>query len=240
MQIQPRPLPALFLVLISLSACRDRATPAPVAPAAPIASAASATATTPAPAGDAAPALQRVRGMALMGKDGYGITLCGESTQRIIGVSGQAQAMLDQFLEGGAREFFIDGWAATTAGTGIGLQRIERAYTEGPGCGEAADAKLLVARGNEPFWSLAIDPVGLTLERPDHPALVVPGVSLHSAGDGRQLDAQTAEGALQLVVMPAACSDGMSDTLYASTAKLTLGELALAGCAFAGGGAGPD
>lgn len=234
MPIQPRPLPALCLVLISLSACRDGATPAPVAPAA------SAPTTTTAPPGDAAPALQRVRGAALMGKDGYGITLCGESTQRIIGLSGQAQTMLDQFLEGGAREFFIDGWAAASAGTGVGLQRIERVYTERPGCGEAADTKLLVARGNEPFWSLAIDPAGLTLERPDHPALVVPGVSLHSAGDGRQLDAQTAEGALQLVVTPTACRDGMSDTLYASTAKLTLGELALAGCAFAGGAARPD
>lgn len=237
----PQPFFMFFLLAVVLTACRDRAeatpaaaagTPPPAAPESiePIATTASRPTPTP----------QRVRGNALMGKDGYGITPCGEQAQRIIGLSGQAQSMIDQFVAGGAREFFIDGWAAPSAGTGATLQRIERVYTEGPGCTEAPDATLLVARGNEPFWNLAVARDGLTLQRPDQQALVVSGVSLESVAGGHRLDVQTPAGQLLLRVTPEPCSDGMSDTLYGSTAKLTIGQLAYDGCAFAGGGAKPD
>ena len=64
--------------------------------------------------------------------------------------------MLDAFLAGGAREFFLDGWAVEAAdGKTLRDAGIERIYTEGPGCDESLGGVAFVARGTEPFWSVA-------------------------------------------------------------------------------------
>jgi hypothetical protein len=102
--------PAAALLL--LAACKpagDAAAPAAAAPA-PAATVATAAPATPAVAAPEPVAGTRLRGTGIMGKDGYGITLCGEDQQRIAVLEPQAQQMLDGFLAGGAHEFAVDGW----------------------------------------------------------------------------------------------------------------------------------
>ena len=218
--------------LAMLVACGDRP-PAAAAEASRDRAAKHASAA-PAPVEAAAP-LTRLRGNAVLGKDGYGITLCGESTQRIAEFDTAAEAALGQFLAGGAREFFIDGWGQLGAEDGKPrLSAIERVYSEGPGWNEDLQWTVLRARGNEPFWSLILTRQGGLFERPDQPAAPFAYTALTGTSADRRLQVSTPAGALEVSITPGLCSDGMSDTLYGSRATVTLGSETFTGCAFAG------
>ena len=88
--------------------------PAPAAPAAATPVAASVAAATP--------RAMRVRGAGVVGKDGYGVTLCGEDVQRIVELEPAARTVLDAFLANGARQFRVDAWATWSAPTGCGCR----------------------------------------------------------------------------------------------------------------------
>jgi uncharacterized membrane protein len=98
---------------------------------------------------------------------------------------------------------------------------------------QASDfSKPILARGNEPFWSLKIDGTAFTLSRPGQPdaaftapgAAIVPGKASWTAkaADGRTLTA---------TLFVSDCSDGMSDMTYPMTAEVALGSDTLRGCA---------
>lgn len=175
----------------------------------------------------------RLRGNAVLGKDGYGIVPCGETAQRIFSVDTPALPFLDKFLEGGAREFFLDGWTEAQADGRPRVTAFERLYTEGPGCDEALAQVAFAARGTEPFWALVQGEDGLQLERPDEAPLLA-STSWRKESGAHIAEAQTPAGKLELRLQPGICSDGMSDTQYAWAATARLGELQLQGCAFAG------
>lgn len=224
-----RLLPLALALTLALGACNrtepvdNAAAPeAPVAPAEPVAP------TPPAPP-------MRLRGQALMGKDGYGLVACGNTEQQVVAFEAGAQAALDQFLQGGAKEFFVDGWATMGDDGRARFDRIERLYTEGPGCDEK-DLSLLLyqARGNEPFWSLAVKPEGLTLERPDVPAVQLPYQPFVVTGETRRYEGDNAGTKVIVELAPGTCSDGMSDTVYGHNATVTIGTETLKGCAYSG------
>jgi len=228
-----RPALLALAVLATLSACGKSEPEAPVAEA----PAAASTAPVAEPM-DFPPdlPLSRFRGQAVMGKDGYGLTVCGDTRQLVVGFSPEAQAVVDGFLAGGAKEFFLDGWGTTDAQARPQFSSIERIYTEGPGCDEKdMGLSLFRARGNEPFWAVDVSPSGVKLERPDQPGLVAEYQPLEKMdGGGRRFAATTDQGPLELVLTPGKCSDGMSDTVYGWNATLTLGGTEMKGCAFAG------
>ncbi len=177
---------------------------------------------------------QRVRGNGVMGKDGYGITLCGESSQRIVDFGPGAAAVLDTFLKGGAREFFIDAWATPGTDDRLAVTRIERIYTEGPGCDEPLSSAALVARGTEPFWSVRSGPDGVILERPGVAPVTGPFTGVIDAEGGHRIESETPAGKLIVQLTSVPCSDGMSDSIYGWTAKASLRNEEWSGCAFAG------
>lgn len=96
----------------------------------------------------------------------------------------------------------------------------------------AAPAQSYRALGTEPFWNLAVEPDGRwTLRRLDFadaggrwrgslPAEAPPALSGTSTAGER----------LVLAASPGACSDGMSDNLYAHHARVTFGTTTLTGC----------
>ena len=179
--------------------------------------------------------LSRFRGQAVMGKDGYGLTVCGDTRQLVVGFTPEAQATLDGFLAGGAKEFFLDGWGQEVDGKPQ-FSTIERIYSEGPGCDEQdLGLALFRARGNEPFWSLDVTPSGVNLQRPDQAMLTAEYQPLEKAADGvRHFIGDTAEGKLELTLTPGKCSDGMSDTVYGWSAVAKIGDQQLKGCAYTG------
>lgn len=231
--------------LLVLSACNrvpDAAPDAAVTPATPAAADAAANPNALPPPMDAPPAVtapvaagaQRVRGNGVMGKDGYGITPCGESMQRMADFGPEAAPVLDTFLASGAREFFIDAWAAPGADGRLAITRVERIFSEGPGCDEALSGVVFVARGNEPFWSVRSGQDGVVLERPGIAAVRGPFDGVIDAEGGRRIESETPSGKLVVQFTRAACSDGMSDSIYGWTAKASLRNEEWSGCGFAG------
>ncbi len=199
----------------------------------PAAAVAARPAPTPAPTPVAASAI-RLRGNALMGKDGYGIVPCGESAQRILEISPTAQPFLDKFLEGGAREFFVEAEGEHQADGHLRVLRFHRLYTEGPGCGVQMESMDFAAWGNEPFWAAISAKGELRLERPGATPLVARPIEWRQEDGGWVLSGQAASGPLGLRLVPGFCSDGMSDALYAWSATATVGREELRGCGFAG------
>lgn len=226
-----RVLIAMSVATLTLAtACRPA-----TAPTAPEAAAAAPTPAAPVPA--AAPVTipeERLRGQLVIGKDGYGITLCGEQTQRIVGLGPQANALVGAMAESGAREFFVDGFGTVTAGTGQNIARIERATTEGPGCETVAPPFLFKALGTEPFWAVTIAEGMLRLERLDATPLSGDFAGTPMRGDKRQFSTTTSEGPVLVKFERTPCSDGMSDSRYAWTARLTFEGKEWQGCAYAG------
>jgi uncharacterized membrane protein len=179
----------------------------------------------------AAPELQRIRGEAIVGKDGYGLTPCGSDRQRILTPSSQSQIFLDRFLEsGGKLEFFLDAWVREKEGK-LEVVAIERAHTEGPRCDFAPETAQFVASGTEPFWSLRLSATGWLLQRPDSPPLQVQAVPTKISA-GYAWTSVTPKAMVE--ILPGYCADGMADAASAWQAKISLGDLQLAGCAHRG------
>ena len=84
----------------------------------------------------------------------------------------------------------------------------------------------LSCAGTEPFWSLAPDGGTLTYSTPDGPEIHLPLVSVLSPGylraPRRTLIGEGAAARITAVVVPAACSDGMSDRAYGLDATLII------------------
>lgn len=176
----------------------------------------------------------RLRGNAVMGKDGYGIVPCGESAQRIMEISPEAQPFLDKFLEGEAREFFVEAESETATDGRVRVLRFHRLYTEGPGCEAPLGDMAFAAWGNEPFWAVVNAKEALRLERPGETPVLAQPIEWREEAGGWIVEGDSASGRLSLRLAPGFCSDGMSDALYAWTATARLGDAEFKGCGFAG------
>lgn len=221
-----RPALLALAVIATLAACGKKDEPAVAAPATP------ATDTKPVKAPDP---LARFRGQAIMGKDGYGLTVCGDTQQRIVTFKPAAQAVVDGFVAGGAKEFFLDGWGTDIDNKPV-FESIERIYTEGPACDEKdLGMALFRVKGNEPSWALDVTPSGITLQRPDAENATAEYQPLEKAADGtRHFVGDTQSGKLELTLTPGKCSDGMSDTVYGWNATATIEQTTLKGCGYSG------
>jgi uncharacterized membrane protein len=175
-----------------------------------------------------------LRGKAIMGKDGYGITPCGEQAQRIMEIAADAQPFLDTYLKGGAHEFFVEAEGEDMDNGHVRVTRFHRLYSEGPGCEAQLDPNAFVAWGNEPFWAASDTGGGLRLERPGADALVASNSEARAENGEWIVEGQTAKGTLSLRLVPGECRDGMSDALYAWSASAHFGDTELKGCGFPG------
>ena len=81
--------------------------------------------------------------------------------------------------------------------------------------------------GTEPFWGVRIGDK-ITLQRPDHPDLVVANAGPTINGD---VAVWNARGLTIRLEPQAACSDGMSDNRYPYAATVTVDGETLKGCA---------
>lgn len=181
--------------------------------------------------GSSPPEMRRIRGEAIVGKDGYGLTPCGSDRQRILALSPQARIFLDRFLEpGGKLEFFLDVWAKEKEGK-LEVVAIERAHTEGPRCDAAPEEAQFVASGTEPFWSLELSPTGWVLQRPDSAPLHAQSIAAKT-GEGYVWASDSPKATVELA--PGYCADAMADAASAWQAKVSLGDLRLTGCAHRG------
>ncbi len=175
-----------------------------------------------------------LRGRAVMGKDGYGITPCGDQAQRIMEIAPEAQSFLDEYLKGGAHEFFVEAEGEELDGGHVRVTRFHRLYSQGPGCEAQLDPNAFVAWGNEPFWAASDTGGALRLEQPGTDALVATSNEARIEKGEWIVEGQTARGLLSLRLAPGLCRDGMSDALYAWSASASFEGKELKGCGFPG------
>ncbi len=98
---------------------------------------------------------------------------------------------------------------------------------------ESATVSLL---GNEPFWSIKIEPgqegFAARYSTPENIEGTAFSVTRFAGNNGvgfsGQLDAQ----AVQIALTPGDCSDSMSDRSYPYTATVALGDVTLFGCGY--------
>jgi len=176
-----------------------------------------------------------LRGKAVLGKDGYGITRCGEQAQQIMEIAPEAQSFLDTYLKGGAHEFFVEAEGEEMADGHVRVTRFHRLYSQGPGCEAQLDPNAFVAWGNEPFWAASDTGGALRLEQPGADALVASDTEARSEKGEWIVEGQTPKGLLSVRLVPGLCRDGMSDALYAWSATASFGATTvLKGCGFPG------
>ena len=96
----------------------------------------------------------------------------------------------------------------------------------------AAPAGLhFVVTGTEPFWSAEVAAGSLRYSTPENPTGIAATVAEAKDGTGMRYSGTLRGQALDLLILPGKCSDGMSDKTYAFSATLLIGTVSLRGCA---------
>jgi putative lipoprotein len=107
--------------------------------------------------------------------------------------------------------------------------------TEGGGCAAPAPAYRVLARGNEPFWSVEIDDDQLLLRQADAAAAAKFSVQETQDAEGSvTYRGISGNKTLEITVTNSPCSDSMSGEYFAYMADLTLEGRTLRGCARVG------
>jgi len=185
-----------------------------------------------------------LRGLAVVGKDGYGITRCGEQAQQVMEMTPGAKLFLDKFLAGGAHEFFVEAEGEDQDNGHVMVTRFHRLYSKGPGCEAQLDPSAFVAFGINPVWAASDSGGALRLESVGTEAMVATSSDARSEKGEWVVEGPTAKGLLTVRLAPGECRDGQSDALYAWSATAHFGDKELKGCGFPGferiaKGAGP-
>lgn len=86
--------------------------------------------------------------------------------------------------------------------------------------------------GTEPFWGGTVTGTTLTYTTPEKPDGTTITVERFAGRGGLSFSGSLAGTALEMMVTPLRCSDGMSDRIYPFTVTLKLGEDMRNGCAW--------
>ena len=158
---------------------------------------------------------------------------CGEGPDAIGVVDtpdGQAAAVVAE-LGGGDRPIPV-----LVRMRGDTVEVVRHAEPEGGGCDDLLPAGDLVARGNEPFWSVSIDGDSAVVRTPDLPA----GAGYHarswqSGAEGAwRFTASAGADTLRLWLDADRCRDGMSGAWFPYRATVEWRRERLTGCALEG------
>jgi uncharacterized membrane protein len=106
---------------------------------------------------------------------------------------------------------------------------------EGRGCDQPAPDFLVLARGNEPFWSVKVTDNNMIWRQPDAPQeSVFDELQSEDAEGSVTYRASAAGRTLELAVDAQSCRDSMSGEYFAFTARALLDEKEFTGCARVG------
>ena len=100
----------------------------------------------------------------------------------------------------------------------------------GPGQENADPLQIFRAFGTEPFWNVNVEGDTLTFTAPDDQAGLAMQGTRRTRGDTLELSGTHGGKPFVLEVSPGECSDGMSDNVYALSARFRFGDMDYAGC----------
>lgn len=103
------------------------------------------------------------------------------------------------------------------------------------GCDAPAPTYIVMARGNEPFWSVEVRDDQMIWRQPEAPTEISFGEPQTVNAEGAvRYAVSVAQHELELMVHAQPCNDSMSDEYFAYTAKAVLDGRELSGCARVG------
>lgn len=115
---------------------------------------------------------------------------------------------------------------------------------EGGGCRAPPADALVVARGNEPFWSVRVLGDRLVFSEPDAPDGIevpaAPPVGLEERLVYRSADDRPGAPNIELVLEDRGCTDSMSGEYMHLTARVRVDGRTMSGCAYLAGEGAPD
>jgi uncharacterized membrane protein len=123
--------------------------------------------------------------------------------------------------------------AATAAPEGVSTPpTITVQQVPGPaGEREVGSDILIKALGTEPFWAVNVMLGRLTYSTPESPGWTAITTQLTEDDDRLRYNGKLDGKDFILIISKGTCSDGMSDTVYPLTARLTIGTETRQGCA---------
>jgi uncharacterized membrane protein len=86
--------------------------------------------------------------------------------------------------------------------------------------------------GNEPFWSVTVEPAGISFQMIDESPATYPYSSPKSKGDGMLYESGYQQSQIAVLLIPEPCSDGMSEARYPYKARIEKDGKVYEGCAF--------
>lgn len=99
-----------------------------------------------------------------------------------------------------------------------------------------AETASISALGNEPFWSVSVEPINngyeATYSTPDNIEGVTAVVTRFAGNNGLGFSGEIGDESVSLALTPGLCSDTMSDRTYPYTATLAEGDRTFFGCAY--------
>lgn len=240
----------MAVVLGSIAGCQRDAgtseTPASPTPAAPAAG----TAAAPPVASDADSSLSIKRGTIALTADTRVLRLCGQDED--LWLVQQDELAIDDTYAKLAGEpgtpLFVElrgERIPSPAGTAIPAS-FKQAFVpeellyagvpaEGGGCATTVPAYRVLARGNEPFWSVEIGGDQVLLRQPEEPTPSRFSVQESQDAEGSvTYRGASGDKTLEITVANNPCSDSMSGEYFAYSAELNLGGRSLRGCARVG------
>jgi putative lipoprotein len=119
-------------------------------------------------------------------------------------------------------------------GKRLAIERLRRAYAEGPGCGEELAEVRLRARGNEPFWSFELLVGGAKLWLLPQPPVAFPAGGFERRGEEYVYEGASERSVLRILVREATCRDTMSGALFTLRAQAEVDGRKYTGCAYWG------
>lgn len=86
--------------------------------------------------------------------------------------------------------------------------------------------------GNEPFWSVTLDPAGISFQMIDEPPALYPYSAPKSKGTELLFESAYRQSRITVLLIQESCSDGMSDANYPFSARIEKDGKVYKGCAF--------
>jgi uncharacterized membrane protein len=160
------------------------------------------------------------------------LTPCGESkTLKLVAGTGNPEQMRKD-LGGEVTEVYVEVRGTRQGSDVLRVRAFDLAIADEDHCETSFD-HTLQATGNEPFWSLMIDPDNIVLSRIDQPNLALRPFSDKTSEKFKHTFTTTteADAPVTVVLQRKRCRDAKATAYYPWTATVTLGEETLPGCA---------
>ncbi len=176
------------------------------------------------------------RGNFIAGKQGLMMSPCrsGERLQVEDRTPGrELESLYAELAQRPGRAIFVE-VGGTRNQKQLAVERVHRAYAEGPGCREDLKGVRLRAFGNEPFWSFEARADGATLRLLPAPATGFPAGSFARRGADFVYEGASERSVLKVAVHEGPCRDAMSGAFFTLRAQAEVDGRKYTGCAYWG------